>query len=1205
VKLREIFRYEIGYQRRNPATWIYAVLLFFGPLAMAHMSSTANNRVVNAPLHYAEVVNLLGFFAILITTGIFADAATRDASTGTQALFSTAPISKADYLAGRFAASFLVNAALLLGPPLAVALSTQLPWLDHFNWAPFRVAAFAQPYVLFALPNLLISAAVIFTIAVLTRQALATYLGGLGLIVLYLVVANNNWGPPTVDILADPFGLIALERVTRFWPPAEQTTRLLGFPGLLLANRAIWLALAAGLLVFAYRRFDFGHAGVGGRRRSARGPAGAREVGGEAEEPMRHAIALIPHAVRDFGVRTHVVQMLAVARHSLADIMRNRVFLLVVAGAVFLVFAFGWEAGAIVFDTSSWPVTHLIAGAVLTIPMAIVFTVLTSLVAGELVWKEREVGAGDIAAAAPIPDWVPLAGRFIALVAILVMLQAVLMAAGVTLQAIQGYYRFELGLYVKILFGLNLADYLIFAALAMAVHVVVNHKNLAHMVVVATYLFTLTAAAFLGVRHNLLLYNGDPGWTYSDLNGFGPFVGPFVWFKTYWAAWALLLTVTATVFWVRSTEGGLRGRLRLAHLRLAGAAGRAAAVAGLLILTLGGFVFYNTNVLNEYRTPAEVARVRADYERTYKKYEQAPQPTVTRNELRVEIYPERPAVDIRGTYRLLNASGKPVDTVLVLVDDEVTLRSLEFDRPATLVVDDAATRQRIYVLSQSLQPGDSMSLRFNTAFERRGFPNGGIPTAVVENGAYFDRGWLPMIGYRASWELTDERVRKDHGLPPRAEAPSPSDTSARARRYRATDRDMELVDMDVVIGTAPDQIAVTPGKLVREWRERGRRYFQYRTERPISHGAPFLSARYTVRENAWKDVALKVFYHPTHTFNLDRIVNSMKASLEYYSTHFGPYPYSELRVVEFPRYASFARAHPHTIAFSEGSAFITRIEEGDVDRPFFVVAHETAHQWWGNQLRGARVKGAALLSETLAQYSAMMVMEKTYGADMARRFYDFEMERYLRGRASFSRREVPMVEAMSQRHLFYHKGAVVMYTMREMIGEEPLSLALRRFYTKHAGRTLPYPTSLDLIAELRAVTPDSLQPLITDLFETITLWEVKTDSATAERVGDEWRVALTVMAKKVRADSIGKETEVPMNDLVEVGVFADAKAGERPGKPLYLRKHRVRNGRQTIVVTVPVDFGAAPVRAGVDPYDKLIVRERQGTVVTVRARGGS
>jgi len=1200
MRFREIFRYELGYRLRAPSTWIYFGLMYLGPLVMVQFSSTENDRVVNAPVHYAASVSILGFFALVITAGIFSDAATRDADTRMQALFSTTPITKLDYLGGRFAASYLVNAVLFAGMPLMVALSMTFPWLSHFNWAPFRVMAFVQPYVLMTLPNLFIGAAVIFTIAALTKNSLATYLGGLGLGILYLIVINQGLGNDTLENLIDPFGIGPLQKVTSYWPPSEQTTRLIGFPGVVVLNRALWMGLAVALLVFLYSRFSFSHPGVGARRRSVQMP------GEEGDERLSHAIASVPRARREFGARTRVAQLMKVARHALLDIVRNRVFLVMVLGTVVLASMVGWEVGAIVFDTATWPVTHLIAGSLHGFLISTVMIVVISLVAGELIWKERDVGAGDITAAAPVPDWIPLIGRFLALIAVLLTLQALYTVSGIALQAIQGYYRFELGLYVRMMFGLQLIDYIILAALAMAAHVVVNHKNLGHVVVIGTYLFTLVAGSFFRIRHNLLVFNGDPGWTYSDLNGFGPFMWPFLWFKSYWAAWAILLTVVATVFWVRSTEGGWRARVRLARLRLDGAASRAAVVAALLIVTTGGFVFYNTNVVNEYRSLEEGTARRVEYERRYKRYEHVPQPTVVANNLRVELYPARPAADISGGFQLVNATSRPIDSIHVTINPDVDVRALSFDRVNRLVLDDSTLHQRVYVLDRPLQPADTMRMTFEVVFQPRGFTNAGQPTDVVSNGTYFDRDWLPGFGYRPTRELPNDRERERYGLPPKAEPPSPKDTTL-AARGALMDGGSSYVQTDVTIGTDEDQIAITPGLLVREWREGGRRYFRYVTDKPVLHSVPVLSARYEVRGDAWKGIPLRIYYHPTHTFNLDRMVSSMKASLDYYSAAFGPYPYRELRVVEFPRYASFARANPYTITFSEGSAFITRIEGDDVDRTFFVVAHETAHQWWGNLVRGARMKGGALVSETLAQYSAMMVMEKTYGPDMVRRFYGFEMERYLRGRGQFASREAPMSEVESQSHLYYHKGAVVMYTLREMIGEAQVNLALRRFLEAHDDSRPPYATSLDLLKELRAVTPDSLQYLMTDLFDTVTLWDVKTDSATAEQTeSGDWRVTVTVTAKKVRADSVGKETEVPMSDLVDIGVFAAPKQGKGLDEAIYLQKHWVRSGQQTITVTVPGDPARVPARAGIDPRHKLIERETGAATLPIvrRAEAG-
>ena len=118
---------------------------------------------------------------------------------------------------------------------------------------------------------------------------------------------------------------------------------------------------------------------------------------------------------------------------------------------------------------------------------------LIAVFAGELVWRERDVGMGDIAAVAPVPNGVALLGRFLALVAMLVALQAAFMGAGMLLQALQGYHRYELVVYLKLLFGIKLVDYVLLAALAMAVHVIVNNKYLGHLVVVLYFASTMVA----------------------------------------------------------------------------------------------------------------------------------------------------------------------------------------------------------------------------------------------------------------------------------------------------------------------------------------------------------------------------------------------------------------------------------------------------------------------------------------------------------------------------------------------------------------------------------------------------------------------------------------------------------------------------------------------------------------------------------------
>ena len=1180
--LGEVFRFEVEYRLQRLSTWIYAGLLFLVPFLLLH-AIDGGTGWMNNPNSVAQASSLTGLVGMIVTAALFGDAATRDLQTGMHPLLYSTPIRREAYLGGRFLGALLVNAVLLIAVPLGQILGAAMPYMDPQMFGPFRLDAYVQAYLLFLLPNLLITAAILFTVASLIRQMLPAFLGGIGLFIVFVIakIVRGNIADPTLRLLSDPFGVLVLEDYTQYWTPVQQNTEAIGFPSALVLNRVFWLAMAALLLVVLFRRFRFAHPAAAVRRRNRHAVSDPL--------PARAQPAAVPVVATAYGAGARMHQVIAVVRRSLEDMASNRAFAVLLAGAVVLTFLVGWNVGAQVFGTSIWPVTHLVAGTVLGTAVAPVIVILIAVFAGELIWKERELRLSAISDAAPVPDWVLMLGRFLALVMMLAALLLVLMLSGMALQAMQGWQQFEPGLYLRILFGIRLPDFILIAALAMAVHVIVNQKYVAHLLVVLVYLFATMAPQF-GIQHRLLIYGTGPQWLYSDMNGFGPFTASIVWFRMYWAAWALLLAIVARVFWVRGRDREVRGSLTFARARLTGPVLRAGGLAALLIVSLGGFIFYNTNILNDYRTPREQEALLAEYERRYKRHEDAPQPRITRAELRVELYPAASAADVRGTFILLNHQAGPIDSVHISFSPDVEARSLEFDRPAQRVLHDAVLDYAIYRLEQPLQRGDSIRMSFDLRFRKRGFRNSGEPTAMAENGTYFNRLWLPFIGYRASRELTNADVRDEHGLPPRATTLSPYDTAAVQDASSA--RGAEPVLVDAIIGTDTMQTAFTVGKLVREWRENGRRYFHYRTQPPVPFGSPFLSGRYAMREARWRDVPLRVYFHPTHAVNVERMLRGMHASLEYYSREFGPYQFDELRIVEVPSYTGGASAHPHTIAFSEAGAFLTRVDPGDVDRTFFVTAHEVAHQWWGGQVVGAPVRGKSFVSESLAQYSAMMVMESVLGTDQVRSFYDYEMDMYMTGRTVFSNREVPLLEVDNHPYLHYAKGAVAMYTLREHIGAERVNLALRRFREKFGGGGVPpFPTSLDLYAEFKAVTPDSLHGLLQDLFAEVTLWDVKADSASVEPMADgRFRVTLDVTARKLRADSIGNETEVPMNDLVEIGVFP-----EGDGAPLYLQRHRIVAGRQTITVIVP----RRPAAAGIDPLGKLIQREKDDNMVEV------
>jgi ABC-2 type transport system permease protein len=1178
MRFGEVFRYEFSHRVRSASTWLYGGFLFLIAFYLMHVAVTGTNPIhVNAPQELAEKTALLcALFGILVSAGLFSDAAIRDRAAGMDPLLFTTRLRPAEYLCGRFLAALAINAILLFAIPIGLAVATKMPYLPRDAFGPNRLAAYLQPVLLFALPNLVWIGAILFAIAALTRRVIPVYLGAIAIFIFYLATASSfsDITSPLLSALADPMGINSVKAITVYWTASERNARLIGFPSILLWNRLLWLAIAAAVFLVLQRTFRF----------TQRKERGRREETVDAPGETRPSGA-VPQVRGVFERRTRMRQMLAVTRQSLAEAMSGFAFPVAFVASIGVVVLLGWNVGGSIYETITWPATHLVAAVVMSEPVIAIPWLVIALFAGELVWKDRETGAAQIADAAPVRTADLLFGRFLALVTIIALFQLAFTIGGILLQVLHGYHDFELGLYVRILFGWSLIEYVLLAVFAMTVHVLVNHKYVGHVVVLLATFFN--DAALYGIHH-LLVYNGGPGFTYSEMNGFGPFVTPFVWFKLYWASWAMLLGVVMMLFRVRGPELGLRQRLATARARFTGRTARLAGVAVVLILALGGFIFYNTNVLNAYLPPQKAGAPQAEYERLYARYKDLPQPVIAGAELRLEIHPDAPAVDATGSYRLVNRTGVPIGSVHVESPGgrDYEVRAMKFDRASTPGIVDAEHGYRTFTLERALAPGESMQFSFDVAFRPRGFRHGGWQTAVVRNGSFFDRRLLPFIGYQPGFEVAGDAERKRYGLPPQP-MPGPGDPAA--RRHYSRYRDGGRIHVETIVGTAADQIAVVPGVLRRSWTANGRRYFHYGTHVPETFGTAVFSARYAVAKGRWRDTSLEILHHPPHRANLDRMMSGMQAALDYYTTAFGPFPYPEMRIVEVPPYSFNGRAFPAALGLSEAN-FITRTGPGVVDLTFFGTAHEVAHQWWGGQVRPAYAKGRGFVGESVANYSAMLVTEKVLGPAEARRVYDYQMNRYLQVRGETGR-DVPLLEVEDHPHVSYGKGAVALYTLREHIGAEAVNGALRRLLQKYGGSGPPYATSLDLYAELRAATPPSLHPLLTDLFETMTLWDVKTQSATSRRLPDgRYEVTLTVMAQKLRADGMGVETPTPMNDFVEVGVFAAEK-----NEPLYLTRHRIRSGQQTLRIVVPRE----PSTAGLDPNGKLIERERGDNVVEI------
>jgi aminopeptidase N len=339
----------------------------------------------------------------------------------------------------------------------------------------------------------------------------------------------------------------------------------------------------------------------------------------------------------------------------------------------------------------------------------------------------------------------------------------------------------------------------------------------------------------------------------------------------------------------------------------------------------------------------------------------------------------------------------------------------------------------------------------------------------------------------------------------------------------------------------------------------------------------FVSADYAVHRERVNGVDVQFYVHPGHTKHLQRLVRGVRASLDYYSAQFGAYPYPFLQLVEQPG-NFFGMGVDGSGVITAGEGFFLLDPEGNgFDAMFEVVGHEMGHQWWGTQLKPAMAEGGGVISEGLAWYSAMMLVKTVKDREALRRFMSFMREP---NPWPPIRTGLPLLRAMDP-WANYRKGPYAMYALAEYVGEARVNAALRTLVQKKASSLA---TTLDMYRELQAVTPDSLKPLLHDLFEVNAFWTFDTEKASAVQLADgRWQVTFEVEVSKVVADSAGKETEVPMTEPVEIGIFAAAQPGEHLGRPLYVQKHRVRSGTQTITITVP----QRPARGGIDPYNLL------------------
>lgn len=1180
----DVFKFELKYHASQRLFYVLAGVFFLLVFAATttpnvQIAGGLSNININAP--YAIVANLTSLSVFVLFGGIAfcGNAVIRDHDLKTAELFMSMPIGKFDYVYGRFAGALVFVAGMFLAGLLGAFMGEFMWWQDPHRIGPTSLQAYWFVTWAIALPNLFVLSCIFFCVSTTTRSMMATYIGMVVLLMLsFLLDSFTDKDTVALTSILDPFGSTALEQLTRYWTVYQKNNQVPALAGALLANRALWMGIGVLFLAAAYPLTSFS---------LQRG----RKAKKAADDEMPPVAPLVIHPVtvhQSFGAKAQALQFLSQARLEARNIVFSVPFIVLLLLGLFLVIANAIGNLGNIYGTPVYPTTAVMVDIV---NGAFSLSLLAVLIyyAGELMARERATHVSELIDAMPWPNWIMLAAKLAGLSLVIVSMLLTAMVAAIGVQLYKGFYDIDIMQYLEgLLFFFQFPLYLMMV-LALFSYIVTRSKYGAMflMVLYVVYTLVMPQAGFEDYLYRLR----ELAPVYSDFTGYGQRLEAYLWQTAYYAFFGGLLIIAMHLLWPRGIEDTWAARLRSMRQRMT-----LPVVVGLwslstLFVITGGYIYYNTHILNDYQTRKQSELQQADYEKRYKQYENMLQPDITDVYADVDIYPGRREVRVRGHYTLVNDAGVPLEQVHISRNPGPKLRSMTL-ASATLEKDDEDLGYRIYKFDKPLQPGEQIRLDFDIDWDSPGFANNGHSLKITSNGTFFNNlDVFPLIGYRSDFELKDNNKRNKYGLPKLERMAKIDDKSA---WYRVGLSSTRRTRFETVVSTSADQIALAPGYLQKEWVNNGRHYYHYKMDQPIWNFFAYVSARYKVKKAMWHDdVSIEVYY--LHGYNVDRMIAAAKHGLDYYTRHFSPYQYRQYRILEFPRFqGSFAQSFPNTIPFSESIGFVADLRDPtQIDYVTYVTAHELAHQWWAHQVLGADVQGSTMIVESLAQYSALMVMEHLYGADHMKRFLQYELDRYLQGRGGEQIKELPLYLVEDQPYIHYRKGSVVLYALKDYIGEANMDRALSNFLADYAFKGPPYPTTKDLIKAIREQAPAKYQAVITDLLQKIVLYDLRVvDSSVKPVAGGKYEVTVDVSAKKLEAGEGGAESVVPMDAWIDIGVLGDEQGEARVPEILYLRKHHITGEKQQFTIVVD----KKPVSVGIDPLNKLIDRDPSDNV---------
>ncbi|MEO6078769.1 MAG: hypothetical protein ABIQ86_03200 [Steroidobacteraceae bacterium] len=888
----DVLRFELRLHLAAPIFWGIAMVFF--TLHLLTLTRTGINLgdneqiAINSAWLIFQTEIAIGALGMVPCIVFAVMAMTRDHERQTAEMFFSTPVTSIAFVLGRFSAATLV--AVLIGTfGMFGAFTGQfMPWVEAEHLLPLTWQPWVLVYSILVVPNILVFCALFFAVAALTRSSALTFCAALIVLVLDVVLFGSVAGEtPAWKTLADPFGVLAVAEVGRYWTVDELNTQLP--TALLMPNRLLWMSVALATVVFTVWRYRMELPTASGK------PAAANR---KATLPTSGPVESAIHQPR-FGAAATWHQLASQLRMDWRGVWQSPLFWVVLV----LTLMSTWDNGnglvSRIAGIPMYPVTSLMLGF-FRFGLAQFLIIAILYFAAALVFRERDRGVFGIASATPYPDWIPVVSKTLTVCGVVLLLCLLTIAVALAVQEAAGFHDHGLGVFLQGVFVNNGFYYCMLAVLCTFV-LVVSPGRWSGMVISLVVLGVLTALPALGFEHVLYGFS-IPYVVHSDMNGFGHFQLQTWSLIAYWAAFCVLLMLAGHLLYPRSHAASWSERLRDARGRLTASAVTSGCVAGLAFAGAGGVIFYNTNIRNDYLTREKSLAAQARYELEYGQYRDLPAPSLVDLDLTMDLYASERRLVSRGRAGLRNDKTVPISDFVLSVDTRNLVEELEVEG-AKLVSSDPAQGFYLFRPDMPLAPGDVLTMRWHTKRHNRGFVNSNPDNEVIPNGTYLRSAMSALPGYCTECELRTDRER--FGLPPAPRIPALGDPAHLDDLWRGiTSRSR----FHLVFSTDGDQTAVGPGLLNRSWEEGGRRYFDYSLEGPVWPLVMFLSARYKVARDSWNGVALEVYYDAQHPWNVLSMLETAKKGLAYYSREFAPFPLTYYRMAEYARYRSSVQA---------------------------------------------------------------------------------------------------------------------------------------------------------------------------------------------------------------------------------------------------------------------------------------------------------